>query len=61
MEGVPTHLNVADTDTKRLTRTRRDFLMYLMGMVDLNEDENKFEKVGQTEFDNYLQKKFQKT
>ena len=42
MEGVPTLWNVSDLGTKRLTRQRREFLMYLIGLVERGEGENGF-------------------
>ena len=41
-EGVPTLLNVADIGTKRLTKVRRAFLMYLMGMVQYDESSDSY-------------------
>ena len=57
LEGVATLLNVADLGTKKLSRARREFLMYLIGLVYFNEETDKFEPVGQEEYDLYWQKK----
>ena len=50
MEGVPTLLNVSDIGTKRLTKVRRAFLMYLMGMVQYDESSDSYVAVGEWEF-----------
>jgi len=34
MDGVPTVLNIADLGTKRLAKVQRDFLMFLIGLVE---------------------------
>jgi hypothetical protein len=57
MEGVPTLLNVADIGTKRLTKVRRAFLMYLMGMVQYDESSDSYVAVGEWEFAEELRRR----
>ena len=59
MEGIPTLWNVADLGTKRLTKVRREFLMYLIGLVEMDamESEEKFAKVGEESFHHEMAKK----
>ena len=38
MEGIPTLLNVSDLGTKCLTRQGREFLMYLIGIMEMNAE-----------------------
>ena len=57
MEGVPTLLNVADMGTKRLTKVRRAFLMYLMGMVQYDESSDSYVAVGEWEFPEELRRR----
>jgi hypothetical protein len=33
LDAIPTVLNIADLGTKRLAKTRRAFLMFLIGLV----------------------------
>jgi hypothetical protein len=47
MEGVPTLFKVADMGTKRVTKVRRAFLMYLMGMVQYDEASDSYVAVGE--------------
>eukprot|EP00913_Durusdinium_trenchii_P016912 g15900.t1 len=56
MEGIPTLLNIG---TKRLTRQRREFLMYLIGIMEMNAEgkEETFSKVGEDTFHQELEKK----
>ena len=59
MEGIPTLWNVADLGTKRLTKARREFLMYLIGVVELNAEgqEETFSRVGEDSFHQEMAKK----
>lgn len=60
MEGIiPTLWNVADLGTKRLTKARREFLMYLIGLVEMNakDKEDTFTKVGEETFHKEMAKK----
>ena len=57
MDGVGTIMNVADLGTKRLTRARREFLMYLLNLVFFSNDTGKFEPVGKEEYENFWAKK----
>ena len=50
-------LNVADLGTKRLSRQRRLFLMFLMGMVQFSADIMEHEAVGEQEFTDHVQRK----
>ena len=38
MEGIPTLWNVADLGTKRLSPQRREFLMYLIGLMEMQAE-----------------------
>ena len=55
--GVGTLLNVADLNTKKLTRNRRNFLMYLLGFVEEDENNGGYATVGEEEFNEFLRKK----
>ena len=59
MEAIPTLLNVSDIGTKRLSRQRREFLMYLIGITEMNAEgkEETFSKVGEETFSQELEKK----
>ena len=57
MDGVPTVLNVADLGTKRLAKARRDFLMFLIGLVEYDQNSKAYVPVGEDAFNSYLQKK----
>eukprot|EP00913_Durusdinium_trenchii_P013595 g12765.t1 len=59
MDGIPTLLNVADLGTKRLTRQRREFLMHLIGIMEMNAEgkDEVFSKVGEDTFHQELEKK----
>ena len=59
MEGIPTLLNVSDLGTKRLTRQRREFLMHLIGIMEMNAEgkDETFSKVGEDTFHQELEKK----
>ena len=55
VQKIHTQLNLADLNTKKLSRSRREFLMFLIGQMEENTDG--FEKVGIQEFEGYLNKK----
>eukprot|EP00435_Cladocopium_sp_Y103_P026822 s1787_g6.t1 len=57
MDGVPTALNVADLGTKRLSRARRAFLMFLIGLVEYDPNIKGYTPCGEDEFNQYIQKK----
>ena len=57
IESVATPVNVSDLGTKKLSRQRRLFLMFLMGMVHFNKDIMEYEAVGEEEFTEYMQRK----
>ena len=57
MDGVPTVLNLADLGTKRLSKARRDFLMFLIGLVEYDPNNKVYVPVGEDQFNAYLQKK----
>ena len=38
MEGVPTLWNVSDLETKRLSKARREFLMLVVGVVEMKAE-----------------------
>ena len=59
MEGIPTLLNVSDIGTKRLSGQRREFLMYLIGITEMNAEgkDEIFSKVGEETFSQELEKK----
>ena len=57
MESVPTLLNLSDLGTKQLSKQRRSFLMYLMGMVKKSEDEKGFMPVGEDDYVETIQRK----
>ena len=56
MDGVPTTLNIADLGTKRLSKARRDFLMYLIGLVEYDNISKSCVPVGGDAFNSHLQK-----
>ena len=47
LKAVPTQFNLSDLNTKRLTRARREMLMYYLPMVDCGQEP--LEKVGEGE------------
>ena len=57
MTGVATLLNVADIGTKKLSRLRRRFLMFLMGMVFYDEANKVYMPVGEDEFNEEMRQK----
>eukprot|EP00435_Cladocopium_sp_Y103_P054615 s3212_g17.t2 len=57
MDGVPTTLNVADLGTKRRSRARRAFLMFLIGLVGYDPNIKGYAPCGGDEFNQYIQKK----
>ena len=59
MEGVPTLWNMADLGTKRLSRQRREFLMYLIGIMEIKFEgsEQVFCRVGEEAFHEEIRKK----
>ena len=57
MDGVSTVLNIADLGTKRLAKARRDFLMFLIGLVEYDNISKACVPVGENAFNSYLQKK----
>ena len=58
MDGVATVLNVADINTKKLTKVRRSFLMYLIGLVEYDGSSKMYVPAGEDEFNAYMQKKY---
>ena len=48
---------MADLNTKKLSRSRREFLEYLINIVDYNEENKEHEVVGKEEFESYVYKK----
>ena len=56
MDGAPTVLNIADLGTKRLAKARRDFLMFLIGLVEYDQNSKAYVPVGEDAFNSYLQK-----
>ena len=62
MQCVSTRMNLSDINTKPLTRQRRNFLLFLIGMVDYDEAENDHTSpVGEDEFQYECQKLCLKT
>ena len=57
MDGVGTIMNVADLGAKRVTRARREFLMFLLNLVFFSNDTGKFEPVGKEEYESFRAKK----
>ena len=59
MDGIPTLWNVSDLGTKRLTRQRREFLMHLIGVVELQGEgqDDFFSPVGESAFNEIVSKK----
>ena len=47
LKAIPTQFNLSDLNTKRLTRTRRDLLMFYLPMVRSSEEP--LEKIGEEE------------
>jgi len=58
MDGVATVLNVADINTKKLTKARRSFLMYLIGLVEYDTVSKMYVPAGEDEFNIYMRKKY---
>ena len=50
MDGVATVLNVADINTKKLTKVGRSFLMYLIGLVEYDGSSKMYVPAGEDEF-----------
>ena len=59
MEGIPTLWNMADLGTKRLSRQRREFLMYLIGIMEMKVEGSGqvFCRVGEDAFHEEIRKK----
>ena len=57
IEGVSTLVNVSDPGIKPLTRNRRLFLLYLIGVMEKTDFEESFTSVGEAEFNEHLRKK----
>ena len=59
MEGIPTLWNMSDLGTKRLSRQRREFLMYLIGVMEMHVEgaDQVFCHVGEAAFNEELRKK----
>ena len=57
MDGVSTTLKIVDLGTKRLSKSRRDFLMYLIGLVEYDNISKSYVPVGEDAFNAHLQKK----
>ena len=57
MDGVQTIFNIADLGTKRLSKARRAFLMFLIGLVQFDPSVKDYVAFGEDEFSQYLQKK----
>ena len=59
MEGIPTLWNMADLGTKRLSRQRREFLMFLIGVMEMNVEgaDQTFCHVGEETFHEEVRKK----
>ena len=51
---VPTHTNISDLNTKKLTAMRRRFLLSFLGAIKLSENHRIVEKVGEDEQAAYL-------
>ena len=54
---ILTELNLANLHTKRLSKPRREFLLYLIGAVDKAEFEEEIQKVGREEFERFFERK----
>eukprot|EP00435_Cladocopium_sp_Y103_P000040 s2725_g1.t1 len=57
MESVGTLFNVADLGTKKLNKVRRLFLMFLMNIVEFNDELDCYVPVGEDEYNDHMQKK----
>ena len=59
MESIPTLMNVSDLGTKKLSRQRREFPMYLIGIMEMNAEgkEEIFTRVGEETFSRELEKR----
>ena len=59
MDGIPTLWNVADLGTKRLSKVRREFPMFLIGIVEFHAEDGDavFSKVGEETFNQEVAKK----
>ena len=57
MDSVNTLFNMSDLGTKKLTKARRAFLMFLAGMVFFNEETKEHEPVGEEECNEQLRRK----
>ena len=51
---VSTQVNIADLNTKKLTASRRQFLLSFMGAVRLNDENEVIEEIGEREQMNYF-------
>ena len=58
MDGVATVLNISDLGTKKLTKVRRRFLMYLIGLVEYDPNIKGYACAGEEEFNLYMQRKY---
>ena len=56
MDGVATVLNISDLGTKKLTKVRRCFLMYLIGLVEFDPSTKSYVPAGEDEFNLFMQK-----
>ena len=59
MEGIPTLWNVSDLGTKRLSRQRLEFLMYLIGLMEMHSEgrDEVFTPVGEDAFNKEVEKR----
>ena len=57
MDGVATVLNSSDLGTKKLTKVRRRFLMYLIGLVEYDPNIKGYTCAEEEEFNLYMQRK----
>ena len=57
IKKIGTVLNFADLNTKKLCKSRRDFLLHLIGAVESGGPDGNYEMVGKNEFEAYLNKK----
>ena len=58
MDGIATVLKISDLDTKKLTKVRRRFLMYLIGLVEYDPNIKNYICAGEDEFNLYMQRKY---
>ena len=58
MESIGTTLNPADLGAKKLSKLRRAFLMYLVGMVEFDDSCGDYVAVGKEEFNQHVQRKY---